>query len=85
MTTSGYRPEAGRHSWERVRCGIRLSWLFDPRSGNPGMLEVDDLQREMLTVMQKAKIREELIYAYLRTGLIVTEENYKSLAPEDRR
>jgi len=34
--------------------------------------------------MRKARIPAELIYAYLRTGLIVTEERYEHLSPEDR-
>jgi hypothetical protein len=58
---------------------------FDPVSVNPDMSGVDDLQQEILALMRKAKIRAELIYAYLRTGLLVTEENYEHLPPKDRR
>ena len=47
-------------------------------------LELDSLQREIVTLMRRARIPPELIYAYLRTGLIVAEENYEHLSSEDR-
>jgi hypothetical protein len=56
-----------------------------PHLETPLTLEVDSLQLEFATQMRKAYIRDELIYAYLRTGVIVTEENYDYLTPEDRR
>lgn len=34
--------------------------------------------------MRKAGIRPALIYAYERTGLLLLEEGYKSLSPEDK-
>lgn len=47
--------------------------------------ELDPLQMDILEVMYQARIPEELVYAYLCTGLLVTEENYDYIAPEDRR
>jgi len=59
--------------------------LFDFHLETPLTLEVDSLQLEFVILMRKADIRDELIYAYLRTGLIVTEKNYDYLTTEDRR
>ena len=58
--------------------------FFDPLSAIPHPLEVDRLQMEIVRLMRKARISPELIYAYLHTGLIVTEERYEHLSPEDR-
>jgi len=49
------------------------------------MSERDALKVEMVALMRKARIRGELIYAYLRTGLMVTEENHQHLSPKDLR
>jgi hypothetical protein len=57
----------------------------DAHSDDPLMFEVDSLQLEIAALMCEAHIRDELIYGYLRTGLIVTEENYDLLTPEDQR
>ena len=40
---------------------------------------------DILEVMYQARIPEELVYAYLCTGLLVTEENYDYIGPKDRR
>ena len=64
--------------------GAEGSELHGPHSDNPFGLDVDSLQIDFATLMRKAHIPGELIYAYLRTGLLVTEENYEYLAPEDR-
>jgi hypothetical protein len=58
--------------------------FFDALSTIPDQLEVDWLQIEFVRLMRKARIPAELIYAYLRTGLIVTEERYEHLSREDR-
>src|SRR5258708_27243575 len=59
--------------------------LLDIGTGDAIAFELDPLQMEILEVMYQARIPEELVYAYLRTGLLVTEENYYYIAPEDRR
>ncbi len=59
--------------------------LLDIGSEDAIAFELDPLQMEILEVMYQARIPEELVYAYLRTGLLVTEENYDHIAPEDRR
>ncbi|HTS60974.1 MAG TPA: hypothetical protein VMH28_03060 [Candidatus Acidoferrales bacterium] len=58
--------------------------LLDIGSEDAIAFELDPLQIEILEVMYQARIPEELVYAYLRTGLMVTEENYNYIAPEDR-
>jgi hypothetical protein len=58
--------------------------FFDSHSSIPHRLELDSLQRDIVAVMRRARIPPELIYAYLRTGLIVAEENYEHLSSEDR-
>jgi len=40
--------------------------------------------RVILTVMRQARTRPKLIYAHLRTGLIVIEDNLTLLSDEDR-
>jgi len=76
------------HSVEREwEIGLEHPAFVDSYSVGSETFEMDDLQREMVALMQKAEIRPELIYAYLTTGLLVTEENenYEKLTPEDRR
>lgn len=46
--------------------------------------DLDEMQREILSVMRKARIGPELIYAYLRTWLMVTKDNLKFLSAADR-
>ena len=38
----------------------------------------------MIAAMRAAGIRPELIYAYERTGLLLSEEGYKSLSAADK-
>ena len=59
--------------------------LLDIGSEDAIAFELDPLQMEILEVMYQARIPEKLVYAYLRTGLLVTEENYDYIAPEERR
>jgi hypothetical protein len=58
--------------------------LLDIGSEEAMAFDLDPLQMEILELMYQARIPEELVYAYLRTGLLVTEENYDYVAPEDR-
>ena len=58
--------------------------FFDPRSEIPTALDMDELQRDVISAMHRARISPELIYAYLRTGLIVTQENQRYLSAKDR-
>jgi hypothetical protein len=53
--------------------------FFDPDAFTPQPLRLDQLQEETERAMSEAGIRPEIIYAYRKTGLIVTQENYKKL------
>ena len=58
--------------------------FFDDHADAAGAIDLDSLQREIVAVMNRARVSPELIYAYRRTGVIATHENYGLLAPEDR-
>ena len=58
--------------------------FFDADSTTPAPIPLETLNVEIAAVMTKARISPALIYAYRRTGLIVTEENYRLLSPTDR-
>jgi hypothetical protein len=68
----------------RTRSGPDDPVFFDPRSGFPLPLAVDELQRDILILMHRARIPPDLIYAYLRTGLIVTQDNQEYISAGDR-
>jgi len=42
------------------------------------------IKRDMLAAMRAAGIPLQLIYAYDRTGFLLSQEGYKSLSPEDK-
>ena len=42
------------------------------------------IKQDMAAAMRMAGIPPQLIYAYERTGFLLLEEGYKSLAPEER-
>jgi hypothetical protein len=56
--------------------------FFDPDADEPRQLDVD--VDSIVKTMADAGIRPELIYAYRKTGLLVSDENYGKLSPEDR-
>jgi hypothetical protein len=56
--------------------------FFDPDADEPRRLGVDE--DRIVKAMADAGIRPELIYAYRKTGLLVSDENYGKLSPEDR-
>jgi hypothetical protein len=58
--------------------------FFDPDSFTPQPYRLGQFQSETEKAMSEAGIRPEVIYAYRKTGLVVTEENYKKL-PADAR
>jgi hypothetical protein len=58
--------------------------FFDPDSHAPTLLPLERLQREVVGGMMRAGLSPALIYAYCRTGLVATEENYSLLSPRDR-
>src|SRR5207248_7598441 len=58
--------------------------FFDDDADAPVPINLDSLQRQIIAVMNKARAAPELIYAYCRTGVIATDQNYDLLSPEDR-
>ena len=42
------------------------------------------IKRDMIAAMRAASIPPQLIYAYERTGFLLSQEGYKSLSPEDK-
>lgn len=42
------------------------------------------IKRDVVALMRSAGISPEIIYAYERTGFMLTEEGYNSLSVEDR-
>jgi hypothetical protein len=42
------------------------------------------LKQEMLAAMRAAGISPQLIYAYERTGFLLSKGGYESLSPEDK-
>jgi hypothetical protein len=78
------RNSKGQRSVRRRSVQRRETELYDVRSRDPVTFEVDSPQLEIVALMRKAKIRDELILAYVRTGFILTKENYNLLTREDR-
>jgi hypothetical protein len=42
------------------------------------------IKQDMIAAMRAANIPPQLIYAYERTGFLLSQEGYKSLSPEDK-
>ena len=42
------------------------------------------IKRDVIAAMRAAGIPPQLIFAYERTGFLLSEEGYKSLSPEDK-
>jgi hypothetical protein len=57
--------------------------FFDPSANHPRPLDEDLLTRETEMVMRSAGIDEATIYAWHKTGLLVSEENEDLVSGED--
>ncbi|HEV3196658.1 MAG TPA: hypothetical protein VGZ73_02095 [Bryobacteraceae bacterium] len=53
--------------------------FFNPDALKPEPFRLDEFQEETEHAMVLAGIRPEIIYAFRKTGLIVTEDNYGKL------
>src|ERR1700676_1790330 len=58
--------------------------FFDPDADTPQLLDPDEIQRAMTEAMGEAGIRPEIIFAFQKTGLLLTEESESRARPEDR-
>jgi hypothetical protein len=62
--------------------------FFDPDSDTPqvcGPEAADRVEDRMIEAMSAAGIRPEVIYAFRKTGRIVTEDNWRLLSEADRK
>lgn len=59
--------------------------FFDVRADKPQPMIDEAVDRQLLEAMHKAGIHPALIYAYQKTGRIVTQANQKFLSPEDQQ
>ncbi len=58
--------------------------ICSPPGNVPVILEVSTLQLDIAALMRQVRIPEVLIFAYLRTGLLVTDDNWANLGPDDQ-
>ncbi len=56
--------------------------FFDPDRDVPAPVDIDKSEEALLMAMKAAGIAPELIYAWQRTGRLVTEENLERLSAE---
>jgi len=57
--------------------------FFDPHADTPRPMEMDTLDEAMLDAMAHAGIDPAIVHAWLRTGLLVSEENRHLISAED--
>ena len=58
--------------------------FFDPDAASPQLLDPDRIGAEIAEAMGKAGIEPAKIYAYRKTGLLVTRENWHSMSAADK-
>jgi len=58
--------------------------FFDEDSSNPVSISPEQLRSETLKAMLAAGTPPHFVYAYQKTGFIVSEAGYKNMSPEDR-
>jgi len=58
--------------------------FFDPDADVPKPISEDWLREQTIAAMAQAGIDPQKIYAYRKTGLIATEENWRLITEEDR-
>lgn len=59
--------------------------FVDPSSDTPAPISEQKFEDHMLVAMDKAGIRPELMWVWLKTGLIPTKENQRLMSSQDRR
>ena len=59
--------------------------FFDPNADTPQELDWDRVDSEIVGAMVKAGTEPEKIYAYRKTGFIVTEQNWDLLSEEQQQ
>lgn len=56
--------------------------FFDPDADTPEPLEMDPIRRLVVDAMVQAGTKPEVVYAFSKTGLIVTDMNQDNLSLE---
>jgi integrase len=59
--------------------------FFDPDADEPKPLDLDRVESAAANAMAQAGIDPAKIYAFRRTGLLATTENWERLSPADRQ
>lgn len=59
--------------------------FFDPAFDTPTKINEQKLADQMISTMDRADVRPELIWVYIKTGLMPTKENQRLMPREDRR
>jgi hypothetical protein len=57
--------------------------FFDPDENTPQPIKLQEFHKSMLELMSVSGMRPEIIYAFEKTGRIVTRENMKFLTDAD--
>ena len=58
--------------------------FFDPDADTPQEIDAEKLDKMTIEAMVKAGIDPSYIYAFKKTGLLVTTDNWDKLSPEDQ-
>ena len=58
--------------------------FFDPDADMPREMNAEQIDQAIIEAMVVAGIDPSYIYAFKKTGLIVTEDNWDKLSPEDQ-
>jgi len=57
--------------------------FFDPNADTPQPFDMDEMTAALVEAMAETGVEPARIYAYRKTGLIVTEENLRLLSEQD--
>ena len=58
--------------------------FFDPDADTPQKINEEHVDKAIIEAMVKAGMDPSYIYAYKKTGLLVTTDNWDKLSPEDQ-
>ncbi len=57
--------------------------FFDPAAAVPRRLQLEPMEADIVKLMRQAKVHPRLIYAFEKTGRLLTESNRKNLSKAD--
>ena len=82
-------PLAAQHQRELFREKFGRDWgpddpiFFDPDADTPTPMSVKQVSDEIVQAMVSAGVDPSIIFAFHRTGLLVSEDNVNLLSPEE--